>query len=60
MFSRHWTSVLSLERCEPLARVGSSERTVQVRAGVLIGLEQQWQQRLMYVFLGVRDYLTSH
>jgi hypothetical protein len=41
MFSRHWTSVSSLERCEPLARVDLSERTVQVRVGALIGLEQQ-------------------
>lgn len=50
MFSRHWTGVLSLERCEPLARVDSSERAVRVRTGVLIGLEQPWQ-RLMYVCL---------
>jgi len=31
MFSRHWTSVSLLESCEPLARVDTSETTVQVR-----------------------------
>ena len=62
MFSRHWTSVSSLERCEPLARVDSSERTVQVKIGVLIGLNSSDNNDTrMYVCLVLLEFpLTEH
>ena len=62
MFSRHWTSVSSLERCEPLARVDSSERTVRGTIGVLIGLNSSDNNDTrMYVCLVLLELpLTEH